>query len=359
VTRSLSPWQSVLLGVVVVIGTALGGVGLFAVGSRGWFGKDSLTVQAGFPEIRGVEVGTRVRIQGIDAGEVIAILPPTGPDSPVVLRLRVRGDYRHLIRNSSSVQIVAEGMLGGKVIEVRAPQVTPGRPAPDMRVAEEDTMLRAEPSVELSDIIGEVRDAVASLKGAKGNIDKLGSEAVGLMRNANDAVSRGKDTMDSIKRASDTVSKLPGIRGYASPDAKDLLIRAHSSGAPNRKVLAESDLFTPGRTFLSTAGKRKLDDEVGPWANALKHKHSEVIVVSYADPTKLDDKKAQSITQQQAEEVARYLKDLKVHSMSRLMHISGQRKVHVLGMGTALPPNSEESPLPPARVEVLVFVPPT
>src|SRR5262249_9198857 len=159
---------------------------------------------------------------------------------------------RHLVRNSSSVQIVAEGMLGGKVIEIRSPQLRPGEPAPDTAVAQEDTMLRAEPSVELSDIVGEGRDAGASLKGARGNIDKLSSEAVGLMRDANDAVTRGKDTMESIKRVSDTVSKLPGIRGYASPDARDLLIRAHSSGAPNRKVLAESELFTPGRTFLST-----------------------------------------------------------------------------------------------------------
>ena len=45
--------------------------------------------------------------------------------------------------------------------------------------------------------------------------------------------------------------------------------------------------------------------------------------------------------------------------MSRLMHVSGPRKVHVLGMGSASPPNHEDTPLPPARVEVLVFVPPT
>ena len=144
-----------LLGVVVVAGAALGGVGLFAVGSRGWFGKDALTVQAGFPEIRGVEVGTRVRIQGIDAGEVVGIDPPAGPSHPVVLRLRIKNDYRHLVCACSTVQIVSEGMLGGKVVEIRPPVQRPGKAPPDLSPALEDTMLAGEKSSDLSDVLAQ------------------------------------------------------------------------------------------------------------------------------------------------------------------------------------------------------------
>src|SRR5580704_6181486 len=113
-----------ILGVVVVAAVALGAVGVFAIGSRGWYGKDALHVRTGFPEIRGVEVGTRVRIQGIDAGEVVEIVPPESPDGNVVLRLRLKGEYRHLVRASSTVQIVSEGMIGGKVLEIRPPTRT-------------------------------------------------------------------------------------------------------------------------------------------------------------------------------------------------------------------------------------------
>ena len=107
-----------MLGLIVFLGVGLAVVGLFAVGSRGWFGKEPLHVRVGFREIRGVEIGTRMRIQGIDAGEVVTILPPESPDSPVVLRLALKDEYRRLVRARSTVQIVSEGMLGGKVLEI-------------------------------------------------------------------------------------------------------------------------------------------------------------------------------------------------------------------------------------------------
>ena len=97
-SRSLTRLQALLLGAAVLLGAGLGVAGLFTVGSRGWFGKDALTVRVGFADVRGVEVGTRVRIQGIDAGEVEAILPPENPGEPVKLQLRIAGKYRHLVR---------------------------------------------------------------------------------------------------------------------------------------------------------------------------------------------------------------------------------------------------------------------
>src|SRR5262249_23540610 len=117
-SRSLSRLQALVLGLVVFAGTALAGVGLFTIGSKDWYGKDALHVRVGFHEVRGVQPGTRVRVQGIEAGEVVEITPPDRPGGPVILRLRIRPEYRHLIRKSSRVQIVMEGALGGKVLEV-------------------------------------------------------------------------------------------------------------------------------------------------------------------------------------------------------------------------------------------------
>ena len=60
--RGLTRWQAVLLGAVLLGALLLGGVGLFAIGDWSWLSKDTLHVRVAFPEIRGVEVGTRVRI---------------------------------------------------------------------------------------------------------------------------------------------------------------------------------------------------------------------------------------------------------------------------------------------------------
>ena len=356
-SRSLSRGQAVLLGVLVLLALGLGTAGLFAVGSRGWFGKNSLSVRAGFREIRGVEVGTRVRIQGIDAGEVVAIDPPLGPSDPVILRLRVKSEFRHLVRVSSTVQIVSEGMIGGKVVELRAPATTPGKPAPDLGLAPEDALLVSEPSAELADVLGQVGDAIKGIQSGQGSLGKLLNDPqaydslVSLLRTSNDAVDRSKETMTSIQRDADALKKLPFVGGYIE-DPTALLVRPKSER--NRRVYAETELFEPGRAVLTARGRESLD-AILPWLDGLKHAGSDVVIVTYADPKTSDTKTANTITRQQSEAVIAYLKNHKVHKLGWF----SSRKVTPLGMGLQPPPAPEKDALPAGRVEVLVFVPPT
>jgi phospholipid/cholesterol/gamma-HCH transport system substrate-binding protein len=357
VSRSLSGLQALALGAVVLVALGLGVAGLFSVGSRGWFGKDSLHVRSGFKEIRGVEVGTRVRIQGIDAGEVVQIVPPDSPDGNVVLRLRVKGEYRHLIRASSEVQILSEGMIGGKVVEIRPPRKKAGEPEPDMSLAVEDAMLPSAPSSELADVLGEVGSALKGIQTGEGTLGKLAKDPrayealVGLIQNSTDAVDRSKDAMAAIQRDAEALKKVPIIGSYVE-DPVALLVRSNCER--NRRTFAESELFEPGRAVLTAQGREKLD-ELGPWLSGLKHKGSEIVVVSYADPAKkVEAKTAANVTRQQGEAVVDYLK--KQHAAHKLGWFSS-RKVVALGQGNNPPPAPEREPLPPARVEVVVFVP--
>src|SRR5262245_47810967 len=105
-SRSLSKLQALLLGLAVVLGVGLAAVGLITVASRQGFWSDHFHVKAMFPRIDGVEVGTRVRILGIDAGEVVEVEPPTQPGAEVLLRLRIQDKYRHLVREDATAQIV-------------------------------------------------------------------------------------------------------------------------------------------------------------------------------------------------------------------------------------------------------------
>jgi hypothetical protein len=356
VSRSLSRWQAVVLGLVVLVGGLLVVGGVFAVGSRGWFGKNVLHVKASFQEVRGVEVGTRVRIRGIDAGEVVQIIPPEDSQGPVLLRLRIKGEYRKQVRSNSTVQIVSEGMIGGKVLEIRPPQ---GKPGPE---AGEDEVLRSEPTTELSDVLTQVGD---TLKGISSGEEGVGRELVSAIRSINDAARSGKEAMESGKAAldrsqrtmasfeqsSDALKRLPIVRGYVK-DPTALLVRPNASR--NRKVYKEADLFEPGRAQLTGRG-RDILNEVGGWMDGLKHPGSEVVVVSYAAPGgKGDPRTTQEVTRQQAQAVVDYLK--KHHSVHKLGWVRS-RKVTALGMGEQPPPAPEPSPLPPARVEMLVFVP--
>jgi phospholipid/cholesterol/gamma-HCH transport system substrate-binding protein len=307
VSRSLSRLQALVLGAVVLVGSGLAVAGVFAVGSRGWFGKDALHVRVGFPEIHGVEVGTRVRIQGIDAGEVVRVSLPDRHDGPVILHLRLKGEFRHLVRTDSTVQIVSEGMIGGKVLEIHRgrPGGADGRPAPAPGPVADDALLASEPSTDLADAV-EVTDAAKTL---------------------------------------------PWFRNYVK-DQQALLIRSNQECNP--RTFAEADLFEPGDTTLTARGEQRLSDLV-PWLTGLlPHKGAELVVLSYADPGVMPAARAQAVTDRQAEAVCQYLTGH--HAVHKTGWFSS-RAVKPLGLGLERPVVGVPANPPPAGVVVLVFVP--
>jgi phospholipid/cholesterol/gamma-HCH transport system substrate-binding protein len=341
----LSRLQAFLLGIVVLTGIALSAGGLFLVGSRGWYGRDALHVRAGFPSVRGVEVGTRVRVQGLDAGEIVALLPPEHPGGPVMLHMRLRGEFRRLVRPDSTVQIVSEGLIGGKVVEI-----LPGKSDADAGPVAENTLLAAAPSAELGDVLGQVNSTLAGIRDGQGAIGKLTRD-----REAYDALltllRQSTDTMSAVQRDADALKRLPLVGGYVE-DSTELLVRPQCER--NRRWFAEAELFEPDRAVLTAQGKSCLDT-VGPWLAGMKHKGSEVVVVAYSDPhSALSPAVARTLTHLQSEAVCEYLKSQ--YSVQKMGWFSS-RKVTPLGMGVLPPPVPEAEPLPPARVEILVFVP--
>lgn len=341
-SRALSRLQAILLGIAVCLGLGLATLGIFAVGSRQWLWSDVFYLQAGFRQIQGVEAGTRVRVQGIDAGEVEPIQPPAVPGGDVVLRFRIDGRFRHLIRTDASVQIVSEGMLGGRVVEIH-----PG--SPDANPVRDNAVLATRPTTELADVLNDVGQTLQGIRNGEGTLGKLAKDPQAYAALV-DLLKQSQETMASIQQDAEAMKRLPVIRGYVE-DAPALLVRPNCER--NRQYFKESDLFEPGRAVLTAQGRQRLDD-LAPWLTGLKHKGSDVVVVAFADPKTTDTGLARTLTQQQSTAVCNYLKDQ--HGAHKMGWLSS-RKVTPLGMGTNPSPVREKEMLPSARVEVLVFVP--
>jgi len=256
-SRSLSPLQAVVLGIVVLAGIALAATGLFAVGSGRWPWSDTLQLRVGFREARGVEAGTRVRVQGIDAGEVSAIFAPAEPGAEVVLQLRLHSKFRNLIRADARAQIRAEGMVGGKVVEIE-----PGTPGAEP--VADNALLASRPTTELADTLTEVALVLKDVRDGKGTIGKLAQDPevyaalLSLMQQSRDAATAIQQDADALKR-------LPLVRSYVQ-DRQALLIRPNCDR--HRQVLAATDLFDAGRAVLTDQGKQRLDDVAG-WLGGL------------------------------------------------------------------------------------------
>ncbi len=341
-SRSLSWKQALLLGLVTLLAASGGISGLFMIGDRRSQWGESFYLTVGFPRIQGVEVGTRVRVLGVDAGEVAAVEPPATPGDPVVLRLRIASRLAQLIRSDATVEIASEGVIGGKVLEI-----LPG--SKTAAVVEPGAMLASRATPDLNDVLGQVQSTLASIKDGNGTLGKLISDPEAYLGIVS-AVKQSEQTLTSVQQSVDAFKRMPVVRGYVE-DPMALLVRPNAER--NRQVFTPEDLFEHDRAVLTEQGQQRLND-LAPWLLGLKHKGSDVVVASYADPHRLDPAVSRVLTRLQSQSVCDYL--MREHAVQKMGWLS-TRKVTPLGLGGDFASLDSDKSLPADRVEVLVFVP--
>jgi len=143
--------RGALVGAFVLGGLLLFGGGLFLIGDRRLLFSPQFELQATFGKVTGLQIGTRVRVAGLDAGEVLQIALPSRPSERFRVRMRLREDVRSLVRADSVAAVQTDGIVGNAFIQVavgtdEAPAVSSGA-----------TIAGTDP-VELADLILEGRD---------------------------------------------------------------------------------------------------------------------------------------------------------------------------------------------------------
>ena len=331
-----------LLGLVTVLAAASGISGLFIIGDRRGQWGESFYLTVGFPRVQGVEVGTRVRVLGVDAGEVAAVEPPAMPGDNVVLRLRIASRLAPLIRSDATAEIASEGVIGGKVLEIQ-----PG--TKDAPTAEAGGKIAARSTPDLNDVLGQVQATLGAIKEGNGTLGKLINDPDAYLGMVS-AVRQGEQTLTSVQQSVDALKRMPLVRSYVE-DPVALLVRPNAER--NRQIFAPDDLFEPGRAVLTEQGHQRLN-ALAPWLEGLKHKGSDVVVASFVNPHRLDPAVARVLTKLQSQSVCDFL--TREHSVQKMGWLSS-RKVTPLGLGGDYASIDRDENLPADRVEVLVFVP--
>lgn len=374
--RRIGRWRALALGVFVLAVLGLAGFGLRAVSVRQWRVQPTFLVRCEFDRIGGVASGDRVRVQGIDAGVVEAVVPPAGPGRPVELVLRVDQRLRGLVRADAVARIDAEGIVGAKVVEIVPGKADAPALGPDGRIESEatpemgDVLKRAARSLERLDAVAdaaetglsEVTAIAARVRRGEGSLGRLVNDdeayrkLIAMSENGERTLQDLEDNLDALKQ---TWPLSRYFNGRAYFDRDRLLF--HPGSTRDSRTLEAEHLFEPGRAVLTAAGRRRLD-EVGAWFKRVKKPRSEVVIAAFSDqPAEAD--LARILTQEQAEAVGSYL-DAQFSIRSAGWFTS--RKVAAVGFGNGPPrvPEAEAgtsaiagASSPPRRVEVIVFTP--
>ena len=370
--RAISRKRALFSAVFVLAALAVGASGVFVVASRQWRVQPTFLARAEFAAIGGINVGDRVRVQGMDAGVVERIEPPAEPGGAVTLWFRVDERLRNLVRSDASAQIASQGVVGAKVVEIR-----PGRP--DAPALPESGRIAAEATPELSDLIrdasaslrrvdavavaaerglGEINVIASTIREGKGSLGRLvrDDEAYRRLLALSDSSTR---TLTNLEENLAALKRTWPLSRYfddrAFYDRERVLFKPGSDR--ESRTLDPDTFFEPGRSVL-TPGGRKLLDEIAAWFKRAKTSKTEVVIAAFSDDQR-DPDLTQMLTQEQADSVRKYLVDR--HSLDSVGWF-GTRKVAAIGFGNQVPrtlADAAASNGPGRRVEIILFTPRT
>jgi phospholipid/cholesterol/gamma-HCH transport system substrate-binding protein len=157
------------VGIFIVAGLTLFALGIFLVGNRHDAFSQHLLLYSEFADVDGLTKGSKVRVGGMDAGQVTKIDVPDSPSSPFRVQMRINEQLHGLVRTDSVVTLDTEGVVGEIFLSIH-----PG--SPGAAIAPANSTLQGKPAINISDLmthgLGVMDDADASLKqlGSKLNV---------------------------------------------------------------------------------------------------------------------------------------------------------------------------------------------
>ena len=240
------PNRAAAVGAFVIGGIVLFAVGLYLIGNRRMMFADTVQIYAEYSRIAGLQPGAIVRVAGLDAGEVEQVSIPASPSAKFRVRLRIRKDVQHLIRQDSLASIQNDGLVGNKFVQVEA-----GTEA-SAQVPEGGTVTGVEP-IDLGQMLQKMNETVdmvtVMIKDVKTGIDDA-LQAVSAT--AVDAQNLMKDTGNEIRAITGSTQRLAG-------DLQAIVAGIREGRGSVGKLLNDDDLYNRVRSIAAEAEKTMID----------------------------------------------------------------------------------------------------
>jgi len=227
----MSSKRKTIVGIFVVAGVLLFAVGLYLIGGRGQLFASKFHVYADFKNIDTLQTGARVRVSGMDAGQVTGIRVPKDPSERFRLALQIDDKFHPIVREDSVASIETSGMVGSKYVNVsigsaKSPDCPPGATLPSQEASSlgalmqkgnelvaslqttiKDVRTRADSA--LQNITSAAGNANGMIVSISGNVKRIASNGANLTNNANAILA-------DIRQGHGTAGKLLTDRTVAS-----------------------------------------------------------------------------------------------------------------------------------------------
>ena len=235
------------VGAFVTAGILLFAVGLFMIGDRRLLFKDQFELKAQFGKVSGLQVGTKVRVAGLDAGEVLELAIPSRPSDKFVVRMRVQEALRQLVRTDSTCSIQTDGLVGSAFIQI-------SRGTDEAAAVEPGGTIAGNDPIEFIDLIEQGRDTFrtvsAQMIDLKDHVATTVDALTETVRSANDIVEEAGSDLKVIIRTGVEVAH--DVREVLD-DSKVMIQRVKNGEGTVGRLLTDDTMYERAKTMADQA----------------------------------------------------------------------------------------------------------
>jgi phospholipid/cholesterol/gamma-HCH transport system substrate-binding protein len=248
------------VGAFVVLGLLLFATGLFMIGDRRRLFTETIRIYAEFNEVAALDKGAKVRVAGMDAGEVEEIRVPAGPSARFRIQMRIRQDLQPLIREDSVASIQNDGLVGNKFVQVEtgteaSPQVSDGGTIgsrepfdiADLMQMMSDTLVTV--NTMLVDVKGRLDEALVAVSTAASDarviVTEVGGEVRAILASTQQVASDVRTIVSNVRQGRGSVGKLfnddslyLSVKSIAG-DAEKAMVTVREASLEARNAIAD------------------------------------------------------------------------------------------------------------------------
>ena len=238
--------RSVTVGIFVAAGISLFTLGIFLIGNQHKAFSRHFEVYAEFANLDGIAKGAKVRVAGMDGGEVVDIGVPNRPPAKFRLKLSIEQRLHVLVRTDSVVTIATEGVVGDKFLLVH-------QGGPQTSEAAALTTLPSNEPVDIADLMEKsarmLKDLNVMMKQVGGKLNGALDAVTTTVNNADDVVVglkegkgpagmllRDEDTAERLRQTVENARQATSALNHASTQADALVSDLRSRRSEERRV---------------------------------------------------------------------------------------------------------------------------
>jgi len=215
--------HNVIVGVFITAAIVLFGVALFLIGNEHKDFRRHVVFYTNFQNVDSIPKGAKVRVDGMDAGEVESIQIPSSPSQKFRLKMNVEERLHGLIREDSFVTVETEGLVGDKFLLIQGGTDRASEAAPESTLQGKEPFEIGKLLEQAQGIMNQAGTTItglqATMKDVSGRLDTTLDTATGTIRNVNGLVldvRKGKGTagllLEDPATAADVKQSIANVR---------------------------------------------------------------------------------------------------------------------------------------------------